>query len=524
VASESKKFLLFKTLIAAGFVLSIFLLVQSFWTYKYVAGELMMQEAERDTQRKINTLVGAVRTAQTQDMGIIGGILEEFLEDWNQQVAWVRILDGTGRPLAAAGSAPSEPVPSEKLPRPFTQESRPPVQEAGPNGPVLVSIRSFRTVPLGPGPTRGAAPVGSGERGSAPAPVVSQPPVPFSGPPPNPGEPFFGVRGPQPGGRGGRPSIGLNWNVEIAIVPESVSGSFASLRLNLIFGVSAAFALMGALVLLAVRFPHYLRAQQIERELNLARRVQSDLLPSAETIAPYVDFSAECISAWQVGGDFCDVFHVSEDRTALVLGDVSGKGISAALLMALIHGAIHSVSWTRSTQDHVNASRQLNTLLCQKTATERFTSLFWGFFDPQRSTIQYINAGHLPPYLLRKTDNQIETRRLEIGGPVMGLLPGANFQQGEEFVAPGDLLVAFSDGVVEATSDAGEEFGDKRLLAVIQEVWDSSATDIRNAIHARLKEFTGDLPVVDDQTLIVVRFKHSAKTLAETRSTTASVA
>jgi sigma-B regulation protein RsbU (phosphoserine phosphatase) len=113
--------------------------------------------------------------------------------------------------------------------------------------------------------------------------------------------------------------------------------------------------------------------------------------------------------------------------------------------------------------------------------------------------------------------------RLEIGGPVMGLLPAANFQQGEEFVAPGDLLVAFSDGVVEATNEAGEDFGDKRLLAVIQELWDSSATDIRNAIHARLKDFTGDLPVVDDQTLIIVRFKHSAKTLAETQSTTASV-
>jgi sigma-B regulation protein RsbU (phosphoserine phosphatase) len=280
---------------------------------------------------------------------------------------------------------------------------------------------------------------------------------------------------------------------------------------------------MAALVLLAVRFPHYLRAQQIERELNLARRVQADLLPSPDTLSPYVDFSTECISAWQVGGDFCDVFHVAEDRTALVLGDVSGKGISAALLMALIHGAIHSVSWTRSTQDHVNASRQLNTLLCQKTAIERFTSLFWGCFDPQRSTIQYINAGHLPPYLVRKTGNDFEAHRLETGGPVMGLLPNANYQQGEEFAAPGDLLVAFSDGVVEAAGEAGEEFGDKRLLQAIQDHWDASATDIRNAIHQRLKEFTGDVPVVDDQTLIVVRFKHSAKVLSESRSTTASV-
>jgi sigma-B regulation protein RsbU (phosphoserine phosphatase) len=317
--------------------------------------------------------------------------------------------------------------------------------------------------------------------------------------------------------------LGLNWYVEIAIIPESVSGSFASLRRNLIVGVSASFALMAALVLLAVRFPYYLRSQQIERELNLARRVQADLLPSAESISPYVDFSAECISAWQVGGDFCDVFHVPEDRSALVLGDVSGKGISAALLMALIHGAIHSVSWTRSTQDHVTASRQLNTLLCQKTASERFTSLFWGYFDPQRSTIQYINAGHLPPLLLRKTQNELEIHKLETGGPVMGLLPGANFQQGEEFVAPGDLLVAFSDGVVEATDPAGEEFGDKRLLAAIEDLWDASASDIRNAIHVRLKAFTGDTPVGDDQTLIVVRFKHSSKALTDTRSSTATV-
>jgi sigma-B regulation protein RsbU (phosphoserine phosphatase) len=540
VASESKKFLLFKSLIAVGFALSIVLLFQTIVTYKYVSGELMMEEAERDTQRKVNTLVGAVRTAQTQDMEIVGGILEEFLEDWKQQVAWIRILDGMGRPLAKVGPAPEAPVPADKLPRPFSIESRPPQEQESPVGTVLVSIRSFRTVPLGPPPNRGTPPAGFGQRSDGPSgqagtvpPVPGQsspgfppglPPGPSGLPPPNPNEPGFGLRGGPPGSRGGlRPPIGLNWNVEVAILPESVSGSFASLHNNLIVGISASLALMAALILLAVRFPHYLRGQQIERELNLARRVQADLLPSAETISPYVDFSTECISAWQVGGDFCDVFHVAEDRTALVLGDVSGKGISAALLMALIHGAIHSVSWTRSTQDHVAASRQLNTLLCQKTATERFTSLFWGFFDPQRSTMQYINAGHLPPYLVRKTNGQFEIHRLEIGGPVMGLLPGANFQQGEEFVAPGDLLVAFSDGVVEATNESGEEFGDTRLVHVIQELWDASATDIRNAIHKKLKEFTGDVPVMDDQTLIVVRFKHSAKIMAETRSTTASV-
>ena len=487
MATEHKKFFLFKALIALGFALSIVLLLQTISTYKYVSGDLLLQEAERDSQRKVNTLVGAVRTAQTQDMELIAGILQEFLEDWRQQVAWIRILDSTGKAIASAGLAPLEPVPQSKLPRPFSPQARLPEEQTSPEGNVLVSIRSFRTIPLG-GPPTGTRETRGSSRGSTP-------PLPFGIPP--------------QGARGLRPPIGINWNVELALLPESVSGSFASLRRNLVIGVSASLTLMAAMILLALRFPGYLRGQHLERELDLARRVQADLLPSADTISPNVDFSAECISAWEVGGDFCDVFHVPEDRTALVLGDVSGKGISAALLMALIHGAIHSVSWTRSTQDHVTASRQLNALLCQKTASERFTSLFWGYFDPQRSIIQYINGGHLPPLLLRKKDGQLEVHRLEVGGPVMGLLPDANFQQGEEYVAPGDLLVAFSDGVVEAENSAGEEFGDKRLISAIGELSEASATDIRNAIHTRLKEFTGNEPVADDQTLIVVRFKHS---------------
>lgn len=506
MGGEHKKFLLFKALIGVGFILGIILTIQTITTYNYVSGEFMMQEAERDSQRKVNTLVGAVRTAQTQDITVISSILQDFHEDWSQQVAWIRILDGTGQPIAFAGPAPKTPVPADKLPRGFSQEETLPERMNSPQGEILVSLRSFRTVPLGPPPARGSGGgAGGAQRGTA-AP---------GGPP--------GAFGGQRAGARGRPGLGFTSNVEIAIFPDSVSGSFAGLRRNLIIGLSASFTLLAALVLIAMRFPYYLRGQQLNRELDLARRVQADLLPSSETIAPYVDFSAECISAWQVGGDFCDVFHVAEDRTALVLGDVSGKGISAALLMALIHGAIHSISWTRSTQDHINASRQLNTLLCQKTATERFTSLFWGCFDPQRSTIQYINGGHLPPLLLRMSNDELEVQKLETGGPVMGLLPGANFQQGEQYVAPGDLLIAFSDGVVEATNSAGEEFGEKRLIDIARELWSAQATDIRHAIHARLKEFTGNAPVADDETLIIVRFKHSNVTITEAQSDTATV-
>jgi sigma-B regulation protein RsbU (phosphoserine phosphatase) len=190
--------------------------------------------------------------------------------------------------------------------------------------------------------------------------------------------------------------------------------------------------------------------------------------------------------------------------------------------MALIHGAIHSVTWTRSTQEHVNATRQLNSLLCKKTASERFASLFWGCFDPQRSTIQYINAGHLPPMLIRKTADGLDIRRLEMGGPVVGLLPDARYQQGEEFVAPGDLLIAFSDGIVEATNASGEDFGEQRLISAVRQLRDASPMDIRNAIHSRLNEFTGESRVDDDRTLVVVRFRHSAIEMSETRSSAAS--
>lgn len=525
--SERKKFILFKVLIAVGFALGIVLLLQTLTTYTYVGGAMLSQEVERESQRKVNTLVGAVRAAQTQDLETIGLILEEFQEEWRQLVAWVRIVDSAGNPLLSAGSAPVGRIPMDKLPGPFPGPPPTPETAETPEGEVLVSVRSFRSTPLGPGGPSATGP------DAPPSSIPGPPPVPEPRPqesgsiqPPG-ASPFPNLTDPQRGsrrgsrGRGTRPVFGTNWNVEIAIFTDSVSGSFAGLRRNLIIGVSASLTLIAALVLLAVRFPNYLRGLQIERELDLARRVQADLLPSAETISPYVDFSAQCISAWQVGGDFCDVFHVSEDRTALVLGDVSGKGISAALLMALIHGAIHSVAWTRSTQDHVNASRQLNALLCKKTAAERFTSLFWGCFDPQRSAIQYINAGHLPPLLVRKANGALEVQKLETGGPVMGLLPGVTFQQGEHYIAPGDLLVAFSDGVVEAANEAGEEFGEQRVVDIIQESWEAPATTIRNVIYDRVREFTSGAPVSDDQTIIVVRFKHHAVELPEPRTSAA---
>jgi hypothetical protein len=428
---------------------------------------MMLLEAQRDGRQKVQSLELAVRASGEQTENI-PTILEDSMEEW-KEVAWIRIFDADGKVVAASatpGIDVKDPIPGQPRRSPFSSFTEPEIHDSA-HGRLLISRYPF-----------------------------------LAGPPPGRG------RGRNPGPRS-RPG-----SVEIALILDSVSTPFGVLRIYLIVGVSAALALMGALIVIRLRFPYYIRGQQIEGQLELARHVQADLLPTDRPISPNLDFATQCVSAWEVGGDFCDVFNVPGSRTAIVLGDVSGKGISAALLMALIHGAIHSSSWTTSPEDHENATRELNLLLCKKTARERFASLFWGWFDPKNSVLRYINAGHLPPLLVRTEDGQIRVQRLETGGPVLGLLPDIAFQQGELFVKEGDLLVAFSDGVVEAIDPAGEEFGDARVLDAIRESFDSSPADIRTAILDRLRTFIKDAPVHDDETLVVVRFKHAAARLA----------
>jgi sigma-B regulation protein RsbU (phosphoserine phosphatase) len=149
--------------------------------------------------------------------------------------------------------------------------------------------------------------------------------------------------------------------------------------------------------------------------------------------------------------------------------------------------------------------------LCRKTATERFSTLFWGYFDPKTSTLRYINAGHLPPLLIRTGEfGNLEVTRLETGGPVLGLIPDTPFSQGQLQIRKGDVLVAFSDGIVEAPNFISEEFGEQRLIDAIREGWNDSACGIRNSVLNRVRAYMNDGKAADDQTLMVVRFKEPA--------------
>ena len=294
--------------------------------------------------------------------------------------------------------------------------------------------------------------------------------------------------------------------LEIALYLESASAVFAPLRRNLIVGSLAALGLATAMILIWVRFPGYVRGKQLEEQLELARKVQADLLPPSNAALGGLDFAAACVPAWQVGGDFYDVFTTSQNHVAFVLGDVSGKGLSAALLMGMLHGALRSMRWMGTPADQETSWSQLNYLLSERTGPERFASLFWGSYDREARVIRYVNAGHPPPLLMRPNGNgTCKISRLEEGGPVLGAIRTAAYHEGEVAVKPGDLLVLYSDGISEAANTSEEEFGEERLCSVVRENCARPPSEILREILKQVRAFIQKVPPQDDMTLVVAR-------------------
>jgi serine phosphatase RsbU (regulator of sigma subunit) len=467
--SAKSRYFWFKASIVLGALLGLVLLFQTLLTYRYVASNMVRLEAKREADRKMQSLIRGARIAGDRNVTTLHPLMDELVKEAPQQIAWMRILDMSGHVLRATGKTSGAPsYATTALDKIVEDRERLPEIRNTPSGPVLVTLN-----PL------------------------------FIGLPPTSGNSVSRAM----------PGVGL---IEIAIYLNGVSTRFGPLRQNLIVGCSAAFALLAAVVIIAVRFRKYLRGKQVEEQLAMARLVQFDLLPPGTLLTRELEFAAQCVPAWQVGGDFYDAFETGDHQVGLVLGDVSGKGLSAALLMGVVQGAVHASNATGAPSNHEQSAERLNHLLCMKTARERFVSLFWCYFDPLHSTLSYINAGHLPPLLIRKRPSgEFDVHRLDQGGPVLGIVPGATYHQTRLPVQPGDLLVVFSDGIVEATNSFGEEFGEDRILAEMEENWAGSPTDIRDAILAKVREFLGKEVAHDDQTLMVVRLQPVAAPVRE---------
>ena len=462
------KYLWFKASIVFGILLGLALLVQTVLTYRFVSEGLVRQEAAREADRRMLSIGRAARLTGTHEPATLTPVLHELVHEAPEQIAWIRILNERGEVIAESERVRGAPTyVNGALMKLMANRERRPLELLTPAGRVLITVNPLRFEP-----------------------------PPFPRPP---GDPSRQIA--PPGGRGRRePEF-----VEIAIYLSGVSTHFGVLRENLIVGCSAALALMAAVIVMALRFRHYMRGKHIEEELSLARRVQNDLFPAEGSLAGSLAFAAKCVPAYQVGGDLYDVFETEDGEVALILGDVSGKGLPAALLMGVVQGAVQASYGTGSSASHEQAAERLNHLLCLKTARERFVSLFWCYFDRRHATLRYINAGHLPPLLVRRDGDRSQVIRLDEGGPVLGLLPGARYTQAEVPVMPGDLLVVFSDGILEAANARDEEFGEAGVIAAIERNRDKAPGEICSAILADVKTFLGRELPQDDQTLLVVR-------------------
>ena len=238
-----------------------------------------------------------------------------------------------------------------------------------------------------------------------------------------------------------------------------------------------------------------------DREIEIAREVQRRLFPQRVPELPNVQLAARCIQARSVGGDYYDFLNLGPDRVGLVLGDVSGKGIPAALRMANLQAYLRVLS-DSAPQDPLRVVRQVNRSLWQNTPPGDFATLFFGIYADPARRLTYINCGHNPPLLLRR-DGTIEW--LAATATVLGAFEEWECALGRAQLAPGDLLVAYSDGVTEARR-GGEHFGDERLVEALRSHPDALPDAIVSAILERVQTFS-DGDQSDDLTLLVARVR-----------------
>ncbi|MCW5958533.1 MAG: SpoIIE family protein phosphatase [Pyrinomonadaceae bacterium] len=243
-----------------------------------------------------------------------------------------------------------------------------------------------------------------------------------------------------------------------------------------------------------------LQRERMERELELATEIQQRFQPSAPPLMDGYEFQGISFSCYEIGGDYYDFIPQKNGKMLIALGDVSGKGTAAALLMSSLHASIHAqVVANTSLKNTVEA---INLYLAENTPTNRFITLFIAELDPLTGSVKYINAGHNPPLLGRADGSVVQ---LESGGFPLGIIPQAEYEVGETSLSSGESLVIYSDGVTEANNLAEEEFGLDRLIDVVGKNINASASGLRDKVESSLSSFTQTAPANDDITLVIVK-------------------
>jgi sigma-B regulation protein RsbU (phosphoserine phosphatase) len=242
----------------------------------------------------------------------------------------------------------------------------------------------------------------------------------------------------------------------------------------------------------------------MQEEMKLAYKIQMDLLPKdAPRLAGY-DIAGVSIPAKAVGGDYFDFIHLNERTLALCLGDVSGKGMPAALLMANLQATLRGQVLVDPSP--AECLRRSNALLFRSTDADKFATLFYGILDGGTHRLAYANAGHNYPLMLKSGGEPV---RLDLGGLVLGCLEEFRYAEGVVEFDPGDTLLIYSDGITESFDANEEEFGEERLASILRTASANTAAHLIDQIMTAARAHAGELSQMDDMTLLVIRRSES---------------
>jgi len=248
---------------------------------------------------------------------------------------------------------------------------------------------------------------------------------------------------------------------------------------------------------------HY-QLLSIQQDLNTAREIQQAILP--KDFPPFPDISsfdvfASMVAAREVGGDFFDFFLMDKERLGFVIGDVSGKGVPAAIFMAICRTLIRASGVKGASA--VNCISAVNNLLCKESVSSMFVTVFYGILDIGSGRVEYVNAGHNAPYVI--SGEKIEPVELT-GGLALGIVENFEFKAKSLMLKPGDQMILFSDGVTEAFNANNQAFGNEKLEAILRNNVNSQLDAMVNEIIAEVNAFSYGVPQSDDLTLLAIRY------------------
>ena len=265
----------------------------------------------------------------------------------------------------------------------------------------------------------------------------------------------------------------------------------------------------------AVEQIEYIRSAQaehnqlldIQTDLTVAREIQHAILPRTFRLkmddADKVDICASMLAAKDVGGDFYDFFPIVDHRIGFTIADVSGKGVPAAIFMAVSRTLIKATG-LRDLPSH-ECVATVNDILCGESVESMFVTVFYGIYDLKTGTIEFTNAGHNPPFLMH-ADGSVEQLKTE-SNLVLGAMEGLSFKSESLQLNPGDALVLYTDGVTEAENKDHDQFGESRLQETLSRMQGAESRQIVDTVNAKVKEFADGAPQSDDITQLVIRRK-----------------